>query len=172
VISPDSAHFRTLVSAIPGLRCPTKGHETVLTRLLPYLLLGLFLPSVTFAQEYTDAEKWRMQHGNVPYQPPTTPDMKVTLDENSGNLYRTRRNFDGTIDMYGSNSSSGSRWEQHYDPLNNLNGDGGKMEPFGQRTLFNPRRRPQTSAPTRTATMSASCQTPKHCRRHLSCRDQ
>jgi hypothetical protein len=44
----------------------------------------------------------------------------TTVDALSGNAYETRRNSDGTTDVSGFNTRTGSRWEQHIDPGLNL----------------------------------------------------
>jgi len=44
----------------------------------------------------------------------------TTTDRPAENVYRTRRNTDGTTDVFGSNARTGSKWTQHYDPNRNL----------------------------------------------------
>src|SRR5579864_9042358 len=59
--------------------------------------------------------------GCVVGQPcPWRPTTKTTVDWQSGNVYRTIHNPDGTTDVFGSNSRTGSRWDQHKDPRDNL----------------------------------------------------
>jgi len=45
---------------------------------------------------------------------------KTTVDPTSDNVYKTRRNADGTTDMIGFNPRTGSVWDQQYDPSQNL----------------------------------------------------
>lgn len=49
-----------------------------------------------------------------------TSSTKETTDWRSGNVYQTKRNPDGTTDVFGSNRSTGSLWEQHIDPNANF----------------------------------------------------
>jgi hypothetical protein len=44
----------------------------------------------------------------------------TTTDRLAENVYRTRRNADGTTDVFGSNARTGSQWDQHIDASRNL----------------------------------------------------
>ena len=60
-------------------------------------------------------------------------------DRLAENVYRTRRNTDGTTDVFGSNARTGSKWTQHFDPNRNLqSGTGKDGRPWGPARLAPP----------------------------------
>ena len=70
-----------------------------------------------------------------------------TIDERSGNRYSKHRNPDGTTDVYGSNTNTGSQWEKHLDPAHGVQSDHNKRGEVSVERLAPPFGRPQAFAP-------------------------